>query len=241
MLSSLVGYLLAKRTLKPIKEAHIAQVRFSEEASHELKTPLTSLKIATELALIRSRTNPKEIVNTLKDNLKDITTLENLINYLLLIARGEKEDQFEDVNTTEISKLAVDNVSLLAKSKKIKIDTKIVNINLRASKFKMIQLLSILLDNAIKYSPKGTKIFLSISKYNNQAIIKVKDNGRGIAKDEVDHIFERYYRSKDSKSKNGFGLGLSLAKDIVNKHKGQIKVESKVDDGSTFIIRLPLS
>lgn len=241
VLSSLIGYFLAKRTLKPIKEAHIAQVRFSEEASHELKTPLTSLKIATELALIKPKENSNEIISTLKDNLKDINTLENLINYLLLVARGEKEDQFEEINSVNIASQAIENVSLLAKSKKIKIETKISKIDFKASKFKMIQLLSILLDNAIKYSPVKTKILLSITKYKNQIVIKIKDQGSGIDKSEISHIFDRYYRSKNSKNKNGFGLGLSMAKEIVKKHKGTIEVESKLNKGTSFIIRIPLN
>ncbi len=241
VLSSLAGYFLAKRTLKPIKEAHLAQVRFSEEASHELKTPLTSLKIATELALLKPKENPKELIKTLKDNLKDLNTLDNLINYLLLIARGEKEDQFEEINTQEISTQAIENINLLAKSKKIRIDTKVAKINLKASKFKMIQLLSILLDNAIKYSPPKSKILFNINRSNNQVIIKITDQGYGIAEDEIPHIFERYYRSKVFKSKNGFGLGLSVAKDIVKKHKGTIEVKSKINKGTSFIIKIPLS
>ncbi len=241
VLSSLIGYFLAKRTLKPIKEAHIAQVRFSEEASHELKTPLTSLKIATELALMKTKGNSNETTSTLKDNLKDINTLENLINYLLLVARGEKEDQFEEISSVDITSQAIENVSLLAESKKIKIETKISKIDFKASKFKMIQLLSILLDNAIKYSPSKTKILLNVTKYNDQIVIKIKDQGFGIDKNEIAHIFDRYYRSKNSKAKSGFGLGLSMAKEIVKKHKGTIEVESKLNKGTSFIIRIPLN
>ena len=239
VLSSLVGYFLAKRTLKPIQEAHQAQVRFSEEASHELKTPLTSLKIATELAILSPRQDPKEFIKTLKDNLKDLNTLDNLINYLLLIARGEQGDQFERINLVDISNRALENVNLIARAKQIKIESKVSKIYLKASRFKMIQLISILLDNAIKYSPKRSNIKLSIRRFRDQTIIQVTDQGVGIDKSEINHIFDRYYRSKNSKTNRGFGLGLSMAKDIVLKHKGSIEVKSKLSKGTTFIIKLP--
>ena len=108
----------------------------------------------------------------------------------------------------------------------------------------MINLFVIILDNAIKYSPKKTAIKIYGKKTNNQIMIEIKDQGIGIEKKDLPFIFDRFFRAEQSRSKEkvtGYGLGLSIAKKIIGQHKGSLIVESKLEKGTTVIIRLPIS
>jgi signal transduction histidine kinase len=107
---------------------------------------------------------------------------------------------------------------------------------------RMSQVLINLISNAVKYSPDQTPVEVKLKAEQNVALLSVRDHGKGIAKDQLDHIFETFYRTPDaqSSSKRGLGLGLSIARDIVERHNGRIWCESAVGDGSTFFVELPL-
>jgi signal transduction histidine kinase len=98
------------------------------------------------------------------------------------------------------------------------------------------------LDNAIKYSPEGSAIMIDISRKDHVVAVEIRDNGIGIAKKDIPHIFNRFYRADESRSKSnasGYGLGLSIAKKIIDEYRGSISVKSKIDEGTTFTIKLP--
>ena len=238
-----LAYFLAGKTLQPIEDMIKDQHRFIADSSHELRTPLTSLKIAIEVALRDKDLSNAEAKTVLKDNLFEVNKLQHLSDGLLRLAQYDSQEHkktFSKVSPKRIVELALEEVGLLAKNKKITIENKIKNYHIWGSESELVELLVILLDNAIKYSPENTKINLESKKTGNSVYLSIFDEGIGIPETDTPHIFERFYRSDKSRTvTKGFGLGLSIAKRIVDSHKGTIKVNSKQDNGTQFIIKLP--
>jgi signal transduction histidine kinase len=238
------GYFLAGRTLLPIHEALEDQARFIGDASHELKTPLTSLRSEIEVYL-RSKTHTLlEADNIIKSNLEEVMRLQSLFNSLMeltIFGRINKKTQFANLSLAPIIKTAIKNLQPIANSKEIKIINKATNIIFRGNEQSLIRLFTILLDNAIKYSHENTKVRILSSVRGGVASVKISDEGIGIEEEEIQHIFSRFYRIDKSRSSYdvpGYGLGLSIAKEIVKLHKGAINVKS-TKRGSTFVVELP--
>lgn len=246
VLSAGAGYFLAGKTLKPIEAALEEQKRFVSDASHELKTPLTSLQTAIEVALRDKKLDVGEARSVLKNNLEDVEGLKNLSSNLLSLSRYQQDHNFftiEKVDVKKAASLAVKVISPLAKSKKIKLSSFIQDLRIYTNEESLEKLITILLDNAVKYTSPGGKVSLSVKRQNKNLTICVKDNGVGISKQDIRHIFDRFYRVDQSRSKveaPGFGLGLSIAKRIVDLNKGTIAVSSTPQKGSTFTARLPI-
>jgi two-component system sensor histidine kinase CiaH len=239
------GYFLAGRTLRPIERALEEQKRFVADASHEFKTPLTALQTSIEVTLRDKKLNLKEAKSVLKESLNDIQNLSSLSKYLLGLARFQKDNSLtkENVNIKEVTKSALKKLTPLAKDKKIQLSQNVGDTVVRANKESLEKLITILLDNAIKYTPKGGKVSINSEGGQRGILLKVTDTGIGISDKDIPHIFERFYRADIARSKDkvtGFGLGLSMAKQITQLHKGTIDVKSKLGKGSTFTVRLPL-
>jgi two-component system sensor histidine kinase CiaH len=240
------GYFLAGKTLRPIENAMDEQKRFVADASHELKTPLTAMQTSVEVALRDKKINLKEVKKVLKDSLNDINDLKDLTNGLLMLARlqqNEKSMKMEKVSLMEMAKNAVKKVRPLAKKKHIKLSQKTASIFVKGDKDSIEKLMVILLENAIKYTPRKGMVILKVFKETRNAVISVKDTGVGRPREDLPRIFERFYRADHSRSKggsDGFGLGLSIAKKIAEMHHGKIGVKSELGKGSTFRVLLPL-
>ena len=242
--SSAAGYFLAGMTLRPIEEAMDEQKRFVADASHELKTPLTSLQTSIEVALRDKEITLKEALFTLSDSLSDSKNLTNLTSDLLSLTKYQQNGRefFGKVNLQDVIQSSVKKVSPLAKKKKIGIKVISKDPEIRGNKEGLEKLITILLDNAVKYTPEKGGIEVNSRKTGKYVTISVSDTGCGITKKDMPMIFERFYRSDISRSKidaSGFGLGLSIAKSIADIHKGTITVESQLGKGSTFIVKLP--
>ncbi|OGY23516.1 MAG: hypothetical protein A2172_04890 [Candidatus Woykebacteria bacterium RBG_13_40_15] len=240
-----LSYFLARRTLKPIEEMVDIQNRFTVDASHELRTPLTAMKTEIEVGLRDKKFNISDAKKLFESNLEEVGKLETLSNELLALAKYQDMDKlpFEKVNLREVVNEASGKVGSLAKNKEIKFDLELTDVETSANKQSLIELVGILLENAIKYSSKNSKILLTTEIRDNHAYIKVQDWGIGIKASDVPFIFDRFYRADISRSKEvveGYGLGLSIAKKIVGKHHGKIEVESKLEQGSTFTVTLPI-
>ncbi len=239
------GYFLAGRTLRPIKRMVTEQNRFITDASHELRTPLTALRAEIEATLLEDKISSAEAKQILQSNLEEVIKLQYLSNNLLQLAQFQNPSQrfaFSPVNITEVIDDAVKKMSSVAKEKSIEIVTDTEDEEIHADKQSIYQLILILIDNAIKYSPQDTKINISAHKIDSKIKITVKDQGIGIPDKDIPHIFDRFYRSDESRTKAdtpGYGLGLAIAKKITEAHKGSIMVKSKVDEGTTFSILLP--
>ncbi|GIK84128.1 MAG: two-component sensor histidine kinase [Patescibacteria group bacterium] len=241
--SSVASYALAGRTLKPIEDVLSDQKRFIADASHELRTPLTSLKTAIEVSL-RDKKIDQRAKKVLESNLEDVDALKELIDSLLQLASQENKTIIKQlIDVHEVMGKVLKIVKPLADEKELKITSKLQHQQVLASETGLQQLFTILLDNAIKYSNCKGKINVLIIPGKRTVTIKIADTGIGINKKYLQHIFDRFYRIDSSRTcsqKPGFGLGLSVAKQIVANHNGTITVESEIGKGTTFTTTLPL-
>mgnify|MGYP001032880901 CR=1 FL=1 len=244
--SAIAGYFLAGKTLKPIETAMKEQKRFIADTSHELRTPLTALKTSMEVALRDKKMSVNQAKKLIKSNLEDIENMHLLTNNLLDLTNYQNNGShlnFEKIDLAEVIETTYKKILPLAKKKGVDIKLKTQNCIIEADKTSLKEMVLIFLDNAVKYTRKGGKVTISTQVDKKCAFIKIEDTGVGISKQDVPHIFDRFYRVDQSRSKNnvsGFGLGLSLAKRIIEIHKGTITVNSTLGEGTTFSIKLPL-
>jgi len=242
-LSAVLGYLLAGKTLRPIEESITKQKRFISDASHELKTPITAILTSLEITLRDKNKTTKKLTTVIRENLKDMENLKKLTENMLFLAKnGEVPLIKTSFDTKEVILGELKLQKPIIKKRKIKIKKELSNQKINSSKEEFQKLFSILLDNAIKYSPDGKKISIQTKKKKGSFFLVVKDEGIGISKNDIKKIFERFYRSDISRTKTdsgGFGLGLSIAKQITDHLGGSIKVDSKLKIGSTFTVCLP--
>lgn len=246
-LSAVAGYFLAGRTLTPIQTALEEQKRFVADASHEFRTPLTSLKTSIEVALRQKRLNAGEARSILKSNLEDVTGLSSLTDHLLSLARYQRGNgslRFQPVIISQVIDSAYRKILPLAEKKQVKIILNPADVEIQANQPGLEEMLLIFLDNAVKYTPKGGRVTISAHPDNRHLIMTIEDTGIGISADDIPRIFDRFYRADRSRSKDdvpGFGLGLSLAKKIIDIHKGSVSVASTVGKRTVFTVRIPLN
>lgn len=228
-------------------EESFKQVRqFTADASHELKTPLTILKGEMEIAL-RSNGDMAYMRETLKSGLEEIDRMSSMVNNLLELARMDSEHASAAVEDVDLSALLTDRCAFVLKiSIESGVDLVIIDneqCELRGDGARLGRLVLNLIDNAIKYTPRGGRVELSLKKDDGFAVLKVKDNGVGITADDLPHIFDRFYRVDKSRTREvgGAGLGLSICKEIAVSHGGTISVESAPGKGACFTVRLPIA
>lgn len=242
-----LGYFLAGKTLRPIQEMVDEQNRFITDASHELRTPLTALKSSLEVSIRDKDLSIEEAKTIMSENINDLNHLQKLSDSLLQLSQYEKTQiysNFEKVSLKQIIEESINKIAPLAKNKNILIKNNSINVDLNGSKYGLIDLFVILLDNAVKYSKVLSTITVKAKIIDHAVLISIKDRGIGIDKKDLSHLFGRFYRADSARSKkdvNGYGLGLSIAKKIINQHNGAIKIESILKKGTTVIVRLPIS
>jgi heavy metal sensor kinase len=224
-----------------------AQVRqFSADASHELRTPLTIMRGEIELAL-RSTKTPDEYRSVLESALEEIMRMTAIIDNLLVLAKADQGRYHSDLSEVDLGTLMrelYEDTEVLALRKDIHValsETK--DICIVGDRLRLRQLFLNLIDNAIKYTPQGGSVTLSLGQDNGNARIAVSDTGIGIPREEQSKIFDRFYRVDKARSRDlgGSGLGLSIAKWIAELHRGTITVSSAPHEGSTFTVLLPLN
>lgn len=227
------------------KKIELRKDDFVNMASHELKTPLTSIKLYTEIIARKiTQYRDKELQNIVNKNHEQIKRLQILVDDLLDVSRIQTgkltfHKEIFDINsmiqdTIELTKEAAGHHPIIFHPG----EKTFVN----ADKFRMYQVLTNLITNAVKYSPKKSKIIIKSQKQTKQVVISVQDFGIGIHESEQEKIFERLYQVFTAEKKSpGFGMGLFISQEIIKKHKGKIWVESAVGKGSTFYISLPLA
>ena len=239
------GYLLAGQTLQPIKVMVDEQNRFVTDASHELRTPLTALKSAMEVHLRDRRLTLVQAKTLIAGNIKDVNRLQALADALLQLARYQKangQTVKERLQGEEIVKEAVKKIEPLAHKKQIGIKTETTGFSIWGDKYGLTELLIILLDNAVKYSPAKSTVAVRGNKTDGWVTISVTDSGTGIDKEDQPHIWDRFYRAERARSDSesgGYGLGLAIAKKIVEANRGTISFTSREGRGTTFTVRLP--
>jgi signal transduction histidine kinase len=239
-----LSYYLALRSLKPIEDAHEALGRFTADASHELRTPITAMRSENEVSLMNPNLTLGEAKRQIKSNIEELEKLTQLSEGLLRLASiGQSELIKKPIKAIDIVDAAIERVSHASKSKKITFVKDIPdNTTLTADEASLVEALIILLDNAVKYSSDKSTISVTARSKQRSNVISVKDTGVGIKASELPHIFDRFYRADSSRTKqkiSGYGIGLAIAKNIVELHSGSIHVQSKPEKGSTFSISIP--
>ncbi|WP_052737646.1 cell wall metabolism sensor histidine kinase WalK [Bacillus sp. SA1-12] len=237
--------IMSRRAMVPIEQAFRRQQEFVADASHELRTPLSVMLSSLDILEMENQ-DQNEMAGKMVDNLKDeVKRMTGLVGDLLTLARSDSDDQkitFEEFNLYSVAERTIASFEAHALAKRINLELnspEMVMIN--GNKERLTQLLYILLDNAIKYSQDAGSVTLSIWKEANMMLISVRDTGIGMDPKELPHIFERFYRVDKARTRQqgGHGLGLSIAKWIVELHNGRISVESKLGEGSTFLVKIP--
>ncbi|NTW70875.1 MAG: cell wall metabolism sensor histidine kinase WalK [Eubacteriaceae bacterium] len=236
---------LAKKSLEPVRKSYESQKEFIADASHELRTPLTIIKTTAELLSMKENETIGENEKWLNNIQSETENMSRLIQSLLTLAQADNNQipvKTEPVNLSELIKDLCGKFELVAREKEIAFDSIISeNVQVIGDKDKLNQLLVILLDNAMKYTPEKGTITATLMHTSDKAVITVKDSGMGVKDEDKKRIFERFYRVDKARSREqgGAGLGLSIANWIVREHKGKIWVESEENKGSSFIVELP--
>ena len=232
--------------LKDLERSFVAQRQIVQDISHELKTPLTILQGQQEVALRRNRSS-MEYRDLLFSNLEEIEKMRRIVRDLLLLAKFDKESHTVEMKFVDLNKMVRElldqEIQTMAQVKNIEVKlTERAAIMINASEDYLRLVLMNLLDNAIKYTPIGGTIEVTLGQDTEYVMIAVKDTGQGIPEKDLPYIFDRFYRvDKARRSGEGFGLGLSVVKSIVKIHKGEVHVQSQVNQGTTFSVYLPAS
>jgi heavy metal sensor kinase len=220
--------------------------QFTADASHELRTPTALIRTTAELSLRRER-EQSDYRESLAQILEEAERMGRLIDNLMTLARmdsGAEGLTFEDIDIAALLRETCVTSQPLFESKRIQFNYSVPNspIFVTADLHALRRVFLILIDNAVKYTPAGGRVLITLHENGNEVLIEVQDNGVGIAGEDLPAIFERFYRADKARSKEpGAGLGLSIARWIVESHRASIDVESMVGEGSTFRVRFCLS
>lgn len=239
VLAALLGLLMARWGLRPVRGAITSQQIFAQNAAHELPAPLTVVRPAAELAL-RSR-DLTEVAEALAIIVRQTGHLDAVVGDLRLLAQGDAGRLLVDTPRLDLADLTRDVVAEIqatSQDRAIQLevdtpDTVIVD----GDRFRLRQLLHILVDNALQHAASGGTISISLARENRKAILTVRDTGAGIAPHHLPHIFERFYRAE--LDRGGAGLGLAIAREIAEAQGGRITVQSRLGTGTTFRVVLP--
>ncbi len=239
------GYWFAGRTLKPIEDMSDKQKKFIADAAHELKTPLTSIKTQLEVSLRNKKRDSSDTDKLLESVIEDVDSLAHLTNSLLVQSKYQENSQVDNKETFSIEALINEILNKLQNridSKNISVKTELADIELTANKKEITELVTILLDNAVKFNKESGTITISAKKLDGLLNIDIADTGIGMDAKDTPHIFDRFYKADTARTRvdhDGFGLGLAIAKDIVHRHNGKITLVSEINKGSTFTLTLP--
>ena len=235
-----LGYYLAGKTLKPIEVSYARQRKFVADVAHELRTPLTVMKAGSETVL-SGNSNKTEYRKIIKDSLGELNYLSTMVDDLLFLARSDAFRKIE-LSGLDFSKLVQKQIKLIkpyADRKNIFLKGDVEDkIFIRGNKIYLKRLVVNLLKNAIDYNKTGGKVMVSLKKNKKRVELRIVDTGIGIEEDELEHIFERFYKVDKARSRqsSGAGLGLSIVQEIVKLHQGRIDIKSKLNKGTEISI-----
>lgn len=230
---------------KQIEFERMVRQEFFSNASHELKTPITSICGYAELlesGMAVDGTMKQEFLSRIK---KETVNMTNLINDILMISRLETKEVEVEMTEVRLCPLVTevcDSLEPLAKECQVTLKTSCKPLSMKANTGQLRELLNNLITNAIKYNKPNGKVFVTVTSESKDVVFIVEDTGVGIPEESKQRVFERFYRVDKGRSKKmgGTGLGLSIVKHVVNYYNGTIEMESKLDVGTKFTVRLPL-
>lgn len=231
------------QTLERLEKLFDSQRRFLADVSHELRTPLTVIKGEVGLMRLTNQLDEESLANIEKE----VDRLTRLVGDLLLLAQAESGRLPLDFQSVELDTVLLEVLQQMRTLASGKVELKLVDIDqvlVRGDRDRLKQVMLNLIANAVNYTPPGGEVRLSLQRRDGQAQLLVEDSGPGIPPEDLPHIFDRFYRADPSRKRSensGFGLGLSIAQWIVQRHGGRIEVESQPGHGARFIVWLPVS
>jgi len=237
--------LALNRMIERLDSAFLYSRRFVADASHELRTPLTVLKGELE-SLVQQPEFTSDWRDRVGSALEEVDRLSQIVEGLFAISRldaGEAASEWLALDLAQLTEATVDQMSLLADDKRIHVTCEAsTGVWVEGDRARLKQVVVNLLDNAIKYTPQGGQVSLTVATRDNRAVLEVTDNGIGIPPESLPRVFERFFRVDDARSRQqgGAGLGLSIVKSICTAHHGRVEVSSSPDRGSRFRVELPL-
>ncbi|MFI5272335.1 MAG: sensor histidine kinase, partial [Ktedonobacterales bacterium] len=230
--------------IERLERAFDQQRRFVADASHELRTPVAAIQSLTDVALTQPGT-ADDYADVLRAVNSEAERLGALIGDLLALARADEGQVRLEHDPVRLDLLAAEVVAVvepLATEREVRVAFTAVPATVRGDEARLIQMLLNLVDNAIHYTPAGGLVTVEIEMLGGDVRLSVRDTGRGIAAEHLPHVFERFYRADPARRRSGSGgsgLGRAIVAWVVQVHQGQISVESRVGEGSTFTVRLP--
>ena len=228
-------------TFARLEKSFAQQARFTADAAHELRTPISVMLTQTQLALARERSDT-DYRETIEACQRASQRMRRLIESLLELARLDASEEPLAKRPFDLEKLTRDCIQLvspMAAGRAITIEPKLGPMTGFGDADRLGQVITNLLTNAIHYNNEGGTIQVLIAQQNEEIILTVADNGMGISHEDLPHIFERFFRVEKSRSSGQTGLGLSISRAIVEGHGGAIEVASRIGEGSKFTVRLP--
>ncbi|TKC15769.1 two-component system histidine kinase PnpS [Robertmurraya kyonggiensis] len=239
------GILLVFHDITEIKKLEQVRKDFVANVSHELKTPITSIKGFTETLLDGAKENKETLENFLHIILEESNRIQSLILDLLELSKIEQQGYTLSIQSINLVRLFEEMLPILtpkAEDKNIQVlmEGSVEAIEIEGDAYRLKQIFINLISNAISYTLNGGEVSISIVENAKTVSVSIKDTGIGIEQEEIPRIFERFYRVDKARSRNsgGTGLGLAIVKHLVEAHKGKITVESEVGKGTTFTIQL---
>lgn len=244
ILGYISSFFIMKNSTRPLQEFVDKQLAFVSDASHELRTPLAIVQSKIENILANPDQSVYDVSEDLAVSLKELSRLNKLTTELLALARNDQNRQvynFEKVNLNIVLSEVLDPFIEIAEFENRKLSYTAEDVDVTIDKDKIRELMIILLDNAMKYTSSGDSINVSLKLISGEAVIEVADTGIGISDVTKEKIFERFYREDKTRSREtgGNGLGLSIAKNIVEDMKGKISVDHNSPKGTKFTIVFP--
>lgn len=230
------------KTAEALSSVEILRTDFINNFSHEFKTPIHSLVGIAELLKSGdcSPQEEEEYLDIIIDQAKRLASLSTNVLYLTKLETGTAPLEMEQLNLSELLCQKLVMFDHKCSEKALELETDIEAVALRGNGDLLSQMISNILDNAIKFSPEGGTVFVTLSVKGNSAVFRVRDQGCGMSRETMDRIFDKFYQGDASHCAEGFGLGLPMVKKIVELHRGRLNVESCVGKGSVFTIKLPM-
>ena len=234
--------------LSRLESAVRRMAQFTADASHELRAPVSLIRTTAEVAVLKRDRSAGEYLEALDDILEEAERTSQVVESLMLLARTDSGKETLDcvpVDACTIVRGAAEQGERLARNHGVEfsIDLPASPVPVQADAEALRRALLILMDNAAKYTPRGGAVRVALSRNNGFAIASVSDSGIGIGPEDIPHVFDRFWRTDKARSREqvGAGLGLSIAKWIIDVHGGSISIESELGKGSVFTIHLPLA
>jgi signal transduction histidine kinase len=234
------GWWLAGLAMRPIEKSYQQLQKFTADAAHELRTPITSLQTIVETNSINQETQ-----KALERQIKRLVTLTQDLLLLSRVESGLQEAKLQEICLNDLVADVEEELMPVAMNAQVLLSSNIPiesYLYIQGNEGQIYRMLLNLVSNAIKYTPESGEVKINLTTNDHQGLITIKDTGIGIPTSDIPHIFNRFYRVNADRSRHtgGSGLGLAIALAIVQTHKGKLEVQSDVNNGSTFTVILPL-